>query len=77
LNPETGALGATLLDSRDSGDGGGYYHHGIAVVGAHLLVSDRTPGAAAIHVFERATGSEIGLIRPQRMPPAALLPLSL
>jgi hypothetical protein len=77
VNPETGALGATLLDSRDDGDGGGYYHYGIAVVGAHVLVSDRTPGAAAIHVFERATGREIGLIRPQLMPPAALLTLPL
>jgi len=52
-----------------------FVHAGLAVVGGYLLVGDRTPGAATIHVFDRASGKEVGALAPRRLPPVSLLAL--
>lgn len=74
FDPRTGAPSATLLDTRAGGAEGNYDYTGLAVVGAHVLVGDRAYGAPAIHVIERATGREVGTIRPERLPPVSLVP---
>jgi hypothetical protein len=63
-----------LADTRDGGQGGNYDYWGLAVVGRHVLLGDRAYGAPAIHIFERATGIEVGTLQPERLPPMSLLP---
>jgi hypothetical protein len=73
IDPQTGQVGPTLLDSRSAAEpGGGYCHVGLAVVGQHLLVGSRLPCEQAVVVLERQTGREVGVIRPSYLPPVAL-----
>ncbi len=64
-----------LADTREGGKRGTYDYAGLAVVGRHVLLGDRAYGAPAIHIFERATGLEVGSLKPERLPPVSLLPL--
>ena len=64
-----------LVDTREGGEGGNYDYWGLAVVGRHVLLGDRAYGAPAIHIFERATGREVGVLQPERLPPMSLLPV--
>ncbi|MDI1449442.1 hypothetical protein [Polyangium sp. 6x1] len=64
-----------LADTREGGQGGNYDYWGLAVVGRHVLLGDKAYGAPAIHIFERASGREVGALVPERLPPVSLLPL--
>ncbi|UQA55130.1 YncE family protein [Polyangium aurulentum] len=75
LDPATGEVVATLADSRDEREGGGYCHVGLAIVGAHVLVGSKPPCAPAILAFDRETGRKAGAIQPERLPPLSLVPL--
>jgi len=75
IDPQTGAIGPTLLDSRWVKEGGGYCYAGLALVGTHLLIGENDRCTPSIHVFDRATGAEEGVLHPSRLPPVSLLPL--
>jgi hypothetical protein len=75
LDPMTGEVTATLADSRDERDGGGYCHVGLGIVGPHVLVGSKPPCAPAILAFDRETGRRAGSVQPERLPPLSLLPL--
>lgn len=73
FNPSTGAVGPTLVDSREGE--AGFYHAGLALNGPHLVVGDRTPEQRGLLVFERSSGLLVGSIPAHRQPPFSLLSL--
>ena len=56
-------------------EAGSFVHAGLAIVGRHVLVGERTKGAARVLFFERATHALAGSLAPQLMPPLALMRL--
>jgi hypothetical protein len=58
----------------DQANGAGYVHVGLAVDGDVVLAGDRTPAAAAVRVFSRATGAELPSFYTTVAPPWGLLP---
>ncbi|MRG91598.1 hypothetical protein [Polyangium spumosum] len=75
LDPSGKTAPRVLADTREGGRSGNFDYAGLAVVGRHVLLGDRAYGAPAIRIFERATGNEVGALRPERLPPLSLLPL--
>ncbi|MBK9264329.1 MAG: hypothetical protein IPM54_31570 [Polyangiaceae bacterium] len=73
IDPQTGQVASTLIDSRGSDmPDGGFCHMGLAVVGERILVGSRPPCETGVVVFERQTGQQLGVIRPSNLPPIAL-----
>lgn len=73
IDPRTGQMSPTLLDSRtESNPGGGYCHRGLAVVGDHVLVGSKVPCETGIIVLDRQSGQQLGVIHPAKLPPIAI-----
>jgi hypothetical protein len=73
IDPQTGQVSSTLLDSRTAAEpGGGYYHRGLAVLGEHLLVGLRSPRETGVVVLDRQSGQQLGVIHPAKLPPIAI-----
>ena len=73
IDPQTGQMSPTLLDSRtESNPGGGYCHRGLAVVGDHVLVGSKGPCETGIIVLDRQSGQHRGVIHPAKLPPIAI-----
>jgi hypothetical protein len=74
FDPSAGTLTAVLADTRASTDPG-FYYQGLAVAGDRVVLGDRTPSAARLRFFDRATGAVAGEMEPKSLPPAAVLAL--
>jgi hypothetical protein len=68
VDPSRGSVVRTILAPAS-----GYYYSSLALSGPYLIVADRTPGAAALRFFDRATGAQVAVMTPQLLPPLDLL----
>jgi len=75
LDPTGKTPPRVLADTRSGGGDGAYDYAGLAVIGDFVLLGDRSYAAPALRVFDRATGTEVGSLRPERLPPLSLAPL--